>query len=205
MQCLYLLHDGKPRLSHTLYPTLGKLVNVARVMGLNVDPDEHNKHSLFDAEMRRRAWWDLYYYDLFISDLLGQDPTIHDASHTTRLPADVDEDNFNPSSSVLPPPREYSNFAYFAQKCKLAQLIKSMKKRTFREAGSSEPSLEAAMAFETEIATWLSELPATFKYKSEGSADLLNSPHALIAQRCELVTLANALVLKLYTPFLKKS
>ncbi|KDQ07533.1 hypothetical protein BOTBODRAFT_119902, partial [Botryobasidium botryosum FD-172 SS1] len=203
LQCLYLLHDGKPRIAHTLYPTLGKLVNVARIMGLHMDPDEHNKHSLFDAEMRRRAWWEVYYCDLFISDFLGQDPSIHDAAYTCQMPADVDDVRFNPSSSVLPSPKDHSNFTYFILKCKLAQLVKSMKKRTFREPGSPEPSLDATTAFETEVQTWLSELPPAFRYKPQGGADLLNSPHALIAQRCELVTIANVLILKLFMPFCK--
>jgi hypothetical protein len=37
---LFLLHDGKPRVAHTIYPAMGKLVNIARQMGLHVDPDE---------------------------------------------------------------------------------------------------------------------------------------------------------------------
>ena len=62
---LFLLHDGKPRVAHTIYPTVGKLVNICRMMGLHIDPDEfQGKYNLFDAEARRRTWWDVYYYDL---------------------------------------------------------------------------------------------------------------------------------------------
>lgn len=62
---LFLLHDGKPRVAHTIYPTMGKLINISRMMGLHIDPDEFpGKYSLFDAEARRRTWWDVYYYDL---------------------------------------------------------------------------------------------------------------------------------------------
>jgi hypothetical protein len=62
---LFLLHDGKPRVAHTIYPTVGKLINICRMMGLHIDPDEFpGKYSLFDAEARRRTWWDVYYYDL---------------------------------------------------------------------------------------------------------------------------------------------
>lgn len=62
---LFLLHDGKPRVAHTIYPTVGKLINICRLMGLHIDPDEFpGKYSLFDAEARRRTWWDVYYYDL---------------------------------------------------------------------------------------------------------------------------------------------
>lgn len=41
------------------------MINVARMMGLAIDPDEFpGTYSLFEAETRRRIWWDVFYYDL---------------------------------------------------------------------------------------------------------------------------------------------
>ena len=41
------------------------MTHVARMMGLSMDPDEFpGKYSLFDAEMSRRIWWDVFCYDL---------------------------------------------------------------------------------------------------------------------------------------------
>jgi hypothetical protein len=35
------------------------------MMGLAMDPDEFpGKYTLWEAEGRRRVWWDVYYYDL---------------------------------------------------------------------------------------------------------------------------------------------
>lgn len=118
------------------------MINVARMMGLAVDPDEFpGTYSLFEAETRRRVWWDVFYYDLyvaslrivlspptwltlpgrFISDCMGHAPLIPDNSFTTRLPADVDDEQFNPSSTSLPASdsegSEHST-AYFVLKCK---------------------------------------------------------------------------------------
>lgn len=43
------------------------MVNVARMMGLANDPDDFpGTYSLFDAETRRRIWWDVFYYDLWV-------------------------------------------------------------------------------------------------------------------------------------------
>ena len=43
------------------------MVNVARMMGLGMDPDEFpGTYNLFEAETRRRVWWDVYYYDLCV-------------------------------------------------------------------------------------------------------------------------------------------
>lgn len=44
------------------------MINVARMMGLANDPDEFpGTYSLFDAEARRRVWWDVFYYDLYVA------------------------------------------------------------------------------------------------------------------------------------------
>lgn len=41
------------------------MTNVARMMGLSMDPDEFpGTYTLFEAETRRRVWWDVFYYDL---------------------------------------------------------------------------------------------------------------------------------------------
>jgi hypothetical protein len=65
LQILYLLHDSRPRVAHMIYPLLGKVINIALMMGLSTDPDEFpGKYNLFEAEQRRRVWWDVYYYDV---------------------------------------------------------------------------------------------------------------------------------------------
>ncbi|EIW79721.1 hypothetical protein CONPUDRAFT_58514 [Coniophora puteana RWD-64-598 SS2] len=127
LQVLYVLHEGKARLAHNLLPDVGKMVNVARTMGLDSDPDDFpGKFTLFEAELRRRVWWDIYYYDLFISDYMGRAPLINDHECSTRLPMDVDEELFNPSCGALPLPRtsqsalepNASDFKYFRLKCR---------------------------------------------------------------------------------------
>lgn len=48
------------------------MVNIARGMGLARDPDEAHPeqgpkgqgYSVFEAETRRRIWWDILWYDL---------------------------------------------------------------------------------------------------------------------------------------------
>ncbi|KAF8580099.1 hypothetical protein K439DRAFT_1620091 [Ramaria rubella] len=226
LRCLCMLHDGK-------------MVNVARLMGLARDPDEFTcgaaaKYSLWEAEMRRRMWWDVFYYDLFISDCMGFAPLISDDQHTCRMPADVDEDAFLPKSAALPQPAEHlgaSNFSYFVQKCKLAQLVKNMKKRVGHDTSSSpspsastsmpaEPSIDAASQAESEIQQYLADLPQAFRLDMDDdlaepnyattSASLPpplaseTPPPYLVIQRCELVAIAHQLVLKLFHPFLRR-
>jgi hypothetical protein len=65
LQVLFMLHDGQMRVGQTVFPLVGKMVNVARMMGLAMDPDEFvGTYSLFEAETRRRVWWDVLCCDL---------------------------------------------------------------------------------------------------------------------------------------------
>ena len=86
MQVLYMLHEGQMSVAQGVFPLVrpsipvflcqpvcslclkvGKMVNVARMMGLGMDPDEFpGTYNLFEAETRRRVWWDVYYYDLCV-------------------------------------------------------------------------------------------------------------------------------------------
>ncbi|PCH37472.1 hypothetical protein WOLCODRAFT_84246 [Wolfiporia cocos MD-104 SS10] len=123
LQILYQLHDGQMSVAQGVFPLMGKMINVARMMGLAIDPDEFpGTYSLFEAETRRRIWWDVFYYDLFVSDCMGHPPLIPDNSFTTRLPAEVDEEQFNPSSTTLPTPPSDQGIekgtVYFALKCR---------------------------------------------------------------------------------------
>lgn len=72
LQVLFLLYDNgglrNPSVPQILFPMVGKMVNVARMMGLYIDPADvgsnGDRYGLFESEMRRRLWWDIYYYDL---------------------------------------------------------------------------------------------------------------------------------------------
>jgi len=60
---------------------------------------------------------------------MGQLPSIQDGTYTTKLPADVDEEQFGPSSTSLPLPLPRRaggdptevGFAYFIQKCRFVK------------------------------------------------------------------------------------
>ncbi|KAI0357665.1 hypothetical protein OH77DRAFT_1494588 [Trametes cingulata] len=122
LQVLCMLHEGQMSVAQNVFPLVGKMVNVARMMGLAVDPDEFSgTYNLFEAETRRRLWWDVVYYDLFVADCMGHPPLIADNTHTTRLPADVDEEKFTPSSTSLPVPDNADSdmsSTYFGLKCR---------------------------------------------------------------------------------------
>ncbi|KIJ39201.1 hypothetical protein M422DRAFT_258091 [Sphaerobolus stellatus SS14] len=219
------------------------MVNVARLMGLGRDPDEFvqggsrgvkegvvkeeakGRYTIWKAEMRRRVWWEVFYYDLFKSNSLGLAPLITDDQHTCRLPAEVDDEAFTPKSSVLPLLSPVSalesdvvgtgssdgvsvgGMGYFIQKCRLAQLVKNMKKlsspsssfahqhhqlsspMTSSHPNPSHPSshstpeagtLEAATKAENDVHAFLTDLPEGWKLDVDFASA---STHILDEQR----------------------
>lgn len=96
---------------------------------------------------------------------------------------------------------------------RLAQLLKSVKRQVSKDSLSEEVlevSLDQAASCESEITTWLSELPSSYRLNMELdiahplSSCVSTSPF-LLAQRCELAIVANRTVLKLYLPFMKET
>ena len=51
---------------------------------------------------------------------MGHPALVHENSFTTKIPANVDEERFNPSSTTIPVPEEGSNtsISYFLLRCK---------------------------------------------------------------------------------------
>src|SRR5260370_29540547 len=91
-------------------------------------------------------------------------------------------DGLMPSSSYLP-----------STTSRLARLIKTMRRRWVAEQPTMEMWLEAAQEFESEVTSWLAELPPKFRLSSTVTlSDQPENPF-VVAQQCELAAIANAL------------
>lgn len=90
---------------------------------------------------------------------------------------------------------------------RLAQLIKKLRRRWVGEQATIEMWVEAATDFEQDITKWLNELPPEFQMPSQAvdPSALPQVSQYLVAQRSELAAMANSLILKAYTPLLKRS
>jgi hypothetical protein len=73
-------------ISGAIYAEVGKMVNVARLMGLAFDPDESpGRWTLFQAEMRRRVWWDVVFYDSLVVIPISFHPSTLPSFSITRF------------------------------------------------------------------------------------------------------------------------
>jgi hypothetical protein len=244
------------------------MVNVARMMGLAMDPDEFpGKYSFFEAETRRRIWMDIFCYNLCVPVLSicsrrrsYLDLSLRDTfltlwvtrlrSPTTRSLQDCPSKLMRTLSRrglrrFLPPtltivPGDISvlscgtrcNFlfspapTYILNLRRMAQIVKSVKKRTFKDPLTDSPSSDSASIKEAaafEVAQFLTDLPLAFKLEidadlstlaasvsstslfSSDSPERSSSSACLITQQCQLVITGQRLILKIYLPFLRPS
>ncbi|KAG8905510.1 hypothetical protein FRC00_013213, partial [Tulasnella sp. 408] len=221
-----------------IWKELGKCINIARGMGLGVvdddgqesqetrkmrkrrggmDDDERDredsfaeKMGLWEREMRRRVWWELSWFDLWISDSMGHSPLIsEDTSLSTKIPSDVHEASFDPTSSSIPAPTigaaPGENLAHFVAKCRLQLLMRELPRQPLRDPASGELSIDAAQAFEAKINAWKESLPEAFSIVFGSTVEETKFPIADVAamQACDLHIMANALVMRLWFPFVK--
>ncbi|KAI8635448.1 hypothetical protein F5Y19DRAFT_407806 [Xylariaceae sp. FL1651] len=88
---------------------LSTTVHLAMRMGYHRDPDHFKSISPYDGELRRRLWAMLYHLDIAMSGQLGVPRLINDSFVDTAEPRNLLDDDFDPSSTELPPSRPESN------------------------------------------------------------------------------------------------
>ncbi|KAG9121189.1 hypothetical protein FRC07_002961 [Ceratobasidium sp. 392] len=191
--------DGRARIAPRVWPDVCRAVGVARGMGLGVDREHAGKEE--NGEWRRRVWWEVYCADLFTSDYIGLPPSIDDTTFSAALPKEEDEKDSEEDGEK----EKEDGMAYFVLKCRLAQLIKTLKRRLLDERPLP---LEGAASMERAIGEFTRDLPPAWKLDMSAptvAMGLGDEEAAIMVQRCELATAANSLILKAYYPFLKQS
>ncbi|KAG8950140.1 hypothetical protein FRC04_007995 [Tulasnella sp. 424] len=168
------------------------------------------KMGLWEREMRRRVWWELSWFDLWISDSMGHTPLIsEDTSLSTRIPSDVDESSFDPTATSIPAPSSGAapgaNLAHFVAKCRLQLLMRDLPRAPIKDAVTGELSIDAAQAFEAKVTAWKESLPESFSIIFGPTVEETKWPVADVAamQACDLHIMANALIMRLWFPFVK--
>jgi hypothetical protein len=103
---------------------LSMVIRLAFQMGLHREPD--SSFSPFEGEMRRRLWAMCRHFDLIVSYQLGLPSNIPHSWHDTKLPRNLLDDDFDESSSDLPPSRpetDVTRVLYFIVKTRLMTIF----------------------------------------------------------------------------------
>ncbi|KAF9450813.1 hypothetical protein P691DRAFT_757872 [Macrolepiota fuliginosa MF-IS2] len=180
---------GKPRV---IFPLVGKMVNVAREIGLGKEraawqeegsevtsnPRQQRQRALDD--FRRVIWWDVMFYDLFTSDALGHPSLISPLSYSVKIP--------ELANNVY----DQSTKKYIIARCRLTHLAHRVKHRLSHPDCCCGYTFDQATALEEDVRRWSRE--SLLQDDDEKDDEKKHS--------WELCIAAQLLVLRAYVPFL---
>ncbi|KAF7537706.1 hypothetical protein G7054_g3525 [Neopestalotiopsis clavispora] len=81
------------------------LLRLAQAYNLIQDGDGSH-HTFFEAELRRRLWWQVVVLDIRASEDRGTEAMIDPDSYSTHLPLNINDEDFGPDTIVAPPERQ---------------------------------------------------------------------------------------------------
>lgn len=156
----------------------GVIVRQALRMGYHRDP-KHFRMSVFEGEMRRRIWATIRHFDLMNSFQTGLPSSIQSGQYDTALPLNLEDSDFDESSTILPParPEGYTNkMTYF--------IAKGIVMTVFEKILNQELSLlpvpyDRVMELDTEIRQALAAVPQPMKHKPMAQS-FADPPHVIM-------------------------
>lgn len=140
--CCLRSHNG----SRASWVLLGLLIRLAQAVNIHQDGDgSTSRFSPFEAELRRRLWWQLIVLDMRAAEDRGTSTIIAQGSYDTRLPHNIDDAEFGPDTTAplrdRPGPSD-TTFSLFTAQCS------GIFQRTPEDAGSEEETIRRARHLE---------------------------------------------------------
>ncbi|KAI1776790.1 fungal-specific transcription factor domain-containing protein [Hypoxylon cercidicola] len=168
----------------SLWIITGIITRIAFRMGYHRDPDWFPSITPFQGEMRRRTWALLRMADIVFSYQVSLPTMIYDHDNDTKLPHNIFDEEFGPSTKILPPPRpmtEPSPIAYMIGKTKLCIEFGNILQAVTRVG--KQVSYDDILLHDRKLREIMDEFPPHLKIRPlEGSHD----PVTLIIARFNL-------------------
>lgn len=100
------LHGVRKSLdNHSISVLTGVAVRIAQRLGLHRDSSKY-KVSPFDAEIRRRTWWQIIFLDGHASKLAGASSQAWHSAFDTQVPLNISDSDLNPTMKEAPQEKE---------------------------------------------------------------------------------------------------
>ncbi|KAI1270488.1 fungal-specific transcription factor domain-containing protein [Xylariaceae sp. FL1019] len=132
---------------------LGNIHQVAIRMGYHRDPTHFRKISVYEGEMRRRVWMNIWCTDAVISTQMGMPTVVNMTIADTAPPLNLLDDDFNADSTSLPPSRPLEELTpvlplitkgrIFEQLRRASELATRVKWSSYAEVDSIDTQLRA--------------------------------------------------------------
>lgn len=160
---LRYLHPGK------LWSLTGALVRTAMVMGLHMDPTGIAGITPYQTEMRRRLWATVLEIDLQASMTAGMPVVNPELDHHDLVPANLDDADFDDSSTKLPGPRPLNTLTDSLYQVQLAaSLPQRLKAFSLSQRPVSNP--QEAVELGQEVEECLTRKPSVLSLHHDNEA-----------------------------------
>ncbi|KAH6667093.1 hypothetical protein F5X68DRAFT_160383 [Plectosphaerella plurivora] len=159
----------------------GIVVRLAMRMGMHRDPEKYSQITPFVGEMRRRVWASVLQLDALASTLLGMPAMIHESQYDTKLPRNLQDEDFHEDIEELPPSRpetELTPVLYSITKTRLLTVFRAIFNRVC--LGHIE-SYDQVMAYDRRLRSVHSQMSPRFRVVN--IEDAITDPPFLIIRR----------------------
>lgn len=184
LQSCFLSHN---RLTSDHWFEMGTLIRLAFRMGYHRDPDNLPGISVFDGEMRRRVWHNLFQVDALMSFQMGFPSMIPTEFCDTKVPRNLQFSDLEIGMTVLPPGRPLIENTPTRYPIAKASIMAVFKKIVAHSQSLLLPTYDNTIKLDSEMREAYSDLPEVLKGRDVGRSFM--DPSGLIFERCTLEVL----------------
>lgn len=167
-----------------LWLELGTIIRLALRMGYHRDPDGLPSISIFEGEMRRRVWLNIFQIDALVSFQMGLPSMLPAEYCDTKPPGNFHDTDLSADMDHLPNSRtleEGTPLRYGIVKCKIMSVFKKIVGHT---QPLSSPEYSATLALDREMKNAYETIPDVMKRRN--MSDSFIDASDIIMERCTL-------------------
>ncbi|KAK2042689.1 hypothetical protein LZ31DRAFT_632527 [Colletotrichum somersetense] len=154
----------------------------------------------FEAEMRRRVWYVIQYYDVLFSLEQGLPPLIHEDTFSTRHPTNATDDDFDEHVLCLTP-RPIEKAQPMLPCVCISHLLPILRRIIRHALGFKACTYSDAMSLEAELEAWHASIPPCLRIRAIKDTSFTDPNHTVMQRiMLELIYIMGTVLL--YRPFL---
>lgn len=190
--------DAEPLCWHTI----GTAVRLAQRMGYHRDASNLSRGgrdsavSPFEAEMRRRTWHTLEYFDVVYSFQLGVPPIVQGETVDAQLPSNLRDDEFDEDTAVLPRPRPALDFTPALGFAFHSRQVKLLRRVVRQALAVAPPPYGDVRRLDADLRALRADAPPALRHRPVRESGLADAPDVIMRRlACEMMHLRCVCVL----------
>ncbi|KAL7955613.1 hypothetical protein V8C34DRAFT_237443 [Trichoderma compactum] len=163
---------------------MGTLIRLAFRMGYHHDPDGLSGISVFDGEMRRRVWHNIFQVDALMSFQMGYPSMIPTEFCDTKVPRNLQFSDLDIGMTLLPPGRPLFENTPTRYPIAKSGVMAVFKRIVAHSQSLSLPTYDNTIMLDNEMKEAYSNLPEILRGRDVGRSFM--DPSSIIFERCTL-------------------